>query len=401
MKRILYIQYTNPGGYPPLQHSSRILSEDGWSVLFLGTGSAGANDLRFPTTRNLTVRRMPFCTAGWQQKLHYVTFCLWTLVTALIWRPQWIYASDPLSCPVTCILNWLPGLRVLYHEHDSPPLNTRHSRFLAFVLRTRHWAAHHVDLCVLPNMKRLERFQAELGPLRCAACVWNCPAVSEAALEPRQPASIPIWALYHGSIVPDRLPLAVVDALALLGNTVSLRVVGYETVGSRGHVDALRRRAEELGILNRLEFLGALPQRTDLLLATARSDIGLALMPSASTDPNCQTMTGASNKAFDYLTCGLPVVVSDLPDWRQMFVDSGYGIACDPGDPRSIAAAIGWLVNHPDRMREMGESGRQRVLSEWNYENMFKPVLQQLSQPRTRTLAPIQADESAATRRLT
>jgi len=28
LKRILYIQYTNPAGYPPLEHSSRILAGD-------------------------------------------------------------------------------------------------------------------------------------------------------------------------------------------------------------------------------------------------------------------------------------------------------------------------------------------------------------------------------------
>jgi MFS family permease len=35
MARVLYIQYTNPAGYPPLQHSSRILASAGWQVLFL------------------------------------------------------------------------------------------------------------------------------------------------------------------------------------------------------------------------------------------------------------------------------------------------------------------------------------------------------------------------------
>lgn len=37
--RILYIQYTNPAGYPPLEHSSRILAQADWEVLFLGTGA--------------------------------------------------------------------------------------------------------------------------------------------------------------------------------------------------------------------------------------------------------------------------------------------------------------------------------------------------------------------------
>jgi hypothetical protein len=64
-----------------------------------------------------------------------------------------------------------------------------------------------------------------------------------------------------------------------------------------------------------------------------------------------------------------------------MFVAPGYGLACDPADPRSIAAAIGWLFEHPDEMRAMGEAGRRRILAEWNYENTFRPVFDCLSLP--------------------
>jgi glycosyltransferase involved in cell wall biosynthesis len=96
-------------------------------------------------------------------------------------------------------------------------------------------------------------------------------------------------------------------------------------------------------------------------------------------------MSGASNKAFDYLACGLPVLVSDLPDWRRMYVDTGVGLACDPDDPASIAAALQWFLDHPDKVRAMGERGRQRVLAEWNYEAQFAPVLSRLG---TRAGAP-------------
>src|SRR5262249_15965707 len=106
--RILYIQYTNPAGYPPLEHSSRILADAGWKVEFLGTGALGA-ELRFPPHPNITTRQMAFCPAGWRQKLHYFRFALWVLGWALWRRPRWVYASDLLSCPVALVLSFLPG----------------------------------------------------------------------------------------------------------------------------------------------------------------------------------------------------------------------------------------------------------------------------------------------------
>src|SRR5206468_3565164 len=120
VRRILYVQYTNPAGYPPLEHSSRILADAGWQVLFLGTGAHGANTLRFPSHPNIAVRQMPFCAAGWRQKVHYLGYCLWVLCWTVRWGPHWIYASDPLSCPIAVALSFLPGVRLIYHEHDSP-----------------------------------------------------------------------------------------------------------------------------------------------------------------------------------------------------------------------------------------------------------------------------------------
>jgi len=65
-KRILYIQYTNPAGYPPLEHSSRILAKEGWEVRFLGTGASGANALKFPPHPHITGYQIPFCHPGWR-----------------------------------------------------------------------------------------------------------------------------------------------------------------------------------------------------------------------------------------------------------------------------------------------------------------------------------------------
>jgi glycosyltransferase involved in cell wall biosynthesis len=195
----------------------------------------------------------------------------------------------------------------------------------------------------------------------------------------RSPAPAPdgvLRILYHGSIVPAQLPPTVLEALALLPSAVKLRIVGYETIGHRGYVHHLEETAHRLGLDSRFEYLGAVPSRRELYGLARECQIGIALFPRASTQP----MPGASNKPFDYMACGLPLVVSDLPDWRDMFVCPGYGLCCDPDQPESIAEALRWLVEHPAQARGMGEAGRLRIASEWNYETQFAPVLRQLEQ---------------------
>jgi len=163
---------------------------------------------------------------------------------------------------------------------------------------------------------------------------------------------------------------------------VTLTVVGYETTGARGYVDTLRSRARELGIGDRLEIAGTLALRSELIAMCRQHDVGLALMPLESGDPNMESMAGASNKPYDYLACGLALLVSALSDWEEMFVKPGYGISCDPSSPESLAAALGILAAQPETARIMGERGRQRVLREWNYEHQFQPIRDRLAGTR-------------------
>jgi glycosyltransferase involved in cell wall biosynthesis len=105
-------------------------------------------------------------------------------------------------------------------------------------------------------------------------------------------------------------------------------------------------------------------------------DVGLSFMPNSTADINMEAMTGASNKPFDYLACGLALLVSDLPNWREMFVTAGYAQCCNPDDAESIASAIIWFLDHPNQRRQMGRAGRQQVATYWNYETQFLPVLE-------------------------
>jgi len=372
--RILYIQYTNPGGYPPLEHSSRILADAGWEVLFLGTGALGAAALRFPPHPRITVRKLKFQNEGWRQKLHYVWFGLWCFVWALRSRPRWIYASDPLSCPVALCISGILGSRLIYHEHDSPARANKVSGFMRVCLTARRACARRAEICVIPNRKRALQFAAETTPTHRVEVVWNCPSRSEVVPAANRKVNQGLRLLYHGSIVPDRLPLSILDALTALPDDVTLTIVGYETKGSTGYLDALRDRARRLGILQRVQIMGP-AVRSELLNIARSCDVGLALLPITSEDGNFQAMTGASNKPFDYLACGLAVLVSDLPDWRELFVKPGYGLPCDPSQPESVAAAVRYFCDTPGAARRMGMKGQQRILSDWNYEAEFEKVL--------------------------
>src|SRR5262245_54172324 len=150
-RRILYVQYTDPAGYPPLEHSSILLAKQGWDIVVLGTGGAGKQHLEFPVQSRVRMQRIGFVEGGWRQKLQYLFFSLWAIYWTWRWRPKWVYASDPLVCPVVWWARKVFGTRVLYHEHDSPNFHEAHTWFMQKVLIYRGKLARDSELCVLPQ----------------------------------------------------------------------------------------------------------------------------------------------------------------------------------------------------------------------------------------------------------
>lgn len=377
-RRIVYFQYTDPAYYPSLEHSSQILAKNGWQILFLGTGSFGKEIFKFLDHSNIKVKKLRFCKSGWFQKFHYLGFCLWVIGWIIYWRPQWIYASDPLSCPLALILSYVFVSKMIYHEHDSPPVIPK-SVWTHFSLWARRRLALRAKLNILPNERRARQFRKETHTQKDVFWVWNCPLKEEACPQRLPHTDGNLRVLYHGSLVPARLPVMVLEALTVLPDKVKLSIVGYKTIGYPFYAKELQEKAVRLGIEPRVEFVGTFPERADLLQFCSQCDVGLALMPKNSSDWNEQAMEGASNKPFDYLARGLVLLVSDLAEWKELFVRPGYGLSCDPADSQSIALALGWFLEHPQERRIMGERGEQKIASNWNYETQFQPVLNLLN----------------------
>lgn len=375
--RVLYVQYTNPGVYPPLEHSAHILAEHGWKVGFLGVALSEGRQLQLAPHQRISVERLPHHAGRFRRRLRYFQYCAWVARTALRWRPHWLYASDALAA-LPALLARRCGASVLYHEHDAPDGRAGGSAFARLMLRARAALVARAELCVLPGDERAQPFLATF-PHRRPAIVWNCPLRDEVAAARTPLPTGTLRVLYHGSIVPARLPLSVIHALARLPGGVRLTIAGYPTLGFPDYVERLLGEAHALGIGDRVAYVGSPALRSDLLACAGACDLGLALMPRASADHNERTMfSGPSNKVFDYLARGLALLISDTPAWRELYVAPGYGLACDAEDPASIAAALAWCLDHPDELRTMGERGRQRVLDAWNYEAQFAPVLAQM-----------------------
>jgi glycosyltransferase involved in cell wall biosynthesis len=369
-RRVLFIQATEPAAYPPLIHASCLMAEAGWEVTFLAAPVADKRLELAPHPR-IHVRAIPPRPSHVMGKAAYARYTAAALWLALRWRPDVVYASDPLGAGPGLLAAKLARARLVYHEHDSPAPALLRSA----LARARTMAARQADLVIFPNEARARIAQGELGfSADRLRIVWNMPRLAELPILDIRPER-PLVLYYHGSITPDRLPLTVVEAVGRFCGRARLRIAGYEAPGAPGYVKRLVELGRRSGADGTVDYAGQVPARVDLVAAAAQADIGLALVPCHGSDLNLGHMTGASNKPFDYMAAGLALLVAERPDWRAMFAAPGYARTCDPADPASIAAAVAWYLDHPADRRAMGASGRARIEAEWNYDTAFAPVL--------------------------
>jgi glycosyltransferase involved in cell wall biosynthesis len=371
-RRVLFVQATDPGAYPPLIHVSTLMADAGWDVTFLSAPIA-RHRLDLPWHPRITVRAVNGRESHVMSNINYAIYTATAAGLALRLRSDVVYASDPLGAGPGLLAARLAGAQMIYHEHDTPQPGTLHP----ILARLRAAATRSARMIVFPNHQRARVAQNELNFAdNRLHIVWNVPRRTEltacaAIAEP------PLIVYYHGSISPERLPESVALAVRRMAGRARLRIAGYEAPSARGYVRHLVGSDSGAAAANPVEYIGMVP-RADLLMEAARAHVGLALMPCRSDDLNMRHMTGASNKPFDYMAAGLALLVSDLPDWKTMFVDPGFALACNPLDADSISMALSWFIDHPERRQAMAVRARNKIKAEWNYDTQFRAVLKSL-----------------------
>lgn len=373
--KALFIQVTQPGAYPPLVNAAHLMVEAGWKVTFLASPIIDSK-LKVPRIEGIDVIEMAERQSHIINKSHYLQYCIRSVNLALKIRPKVVYASDPIGAFPGLLAATACGAKLVYHEHDSP---NSESELNKLFFRARRAAFARAALIIFPNPERAklaqEQSKFDTGKLRIA---WNVPRLKELPLITEREEK-PFIVYYHGSINRDRPSHAVLEAVASFNGAARLDVAGYESPDSHGYVNELISRWNRAGF-EVIRFLGE-HQHSDLLTLASRCHAGLALMPLNTDNVNIKHLVGASNKAFDYMAAGLPLIVSDLPEWRTRFVEPGYGLYCNPHSANSIKTILTLLIQNPKLANDMSSRCRSMIEKHWNYEAAFEHILNELQQP--------------------
>lgn len=166
--------------------------------------------------------------------------------------------------------------------------------------------------------------------------------------------------VYQGGITKLRGVKQIISSLEYIGEGIELLLFGKWEVG-------FQEECQKLAGWKKTKYLGVVRQE-ELYGYGKSADIGIInYLPSPNNDDSLP------NKPFEYMACGLPIIMSDFPHWKEMF--KSCALFSDPDDPEQIAKNIEILVKNPNLRRKMGNNGRKLVEKEYNWEKESKKLI--------------------------
>jgi glycosyltransferase involved in cell wall biosynthesis len=169
--------------------------------------------------------------------------------------------------------------------------------------------------------------------------------------------------LYQGGLQQGRGLESLIDAAVLVPDAYFVFIGG-------GRLEPnLKERSRALGLDERVYFIPTVSLR-DLPSYTASADIGV--QPIENTCLN--HFSTDSNKLFEYMMSGLPVVATDLPEIRKIINRNDFGLLVKSGNIEELANALRTLLGNDELRRTLGDNAR-KAASEINWDSQANKLV--------------------------
>jgi len=124
----------------------------------------------------------------------------------------------------------------------------------------------------------------------------------------------------------------------------------------------LRQCAQDLGLTNRIEFIGY------------TEDIP-RLLSHATFLVHTADHEGCPNVVMEAMACGRAVVSTDVGDVPYLVEDGKTGFVVRRGDDTTLVARMATLITQSDLCRQMGEAGRVKAEREFGLDRLLVETL--------------------------
>jgi len=167
--------------------------------------------------------------------------------------------------------------------------------------------------------------------------------------------------IYAGGLTRIRGIKEIIQSLLFLQGKAELWLLG------KWEDNNFKKECENLDGWMYVKYLGfKLP--TEVYGYMKVADLGVALLY-----PVKNYLDSLPVKCFEYMACGIPMVISDFPYWKKLFRD--YALFANPKDPQDIANKIKVFIDDEELRDKIGKAGMLAVQNEYSWEAESKKLL--------------------------
>ena len=272
------------------------------------------------------------------------------------------HIHDPELLPFALKLKRM-GKRVVFDSHELTREQIRIKPYLkkwaaaaisGFYGAYEDYVLRRIDAVIFPCTIE-GRFPL---PGKERVCIDNFPRLGE-IYERYDPDAVkePDSVCIVGSLTEDRG----IRHMALAADRAGCRLV----LGGGFAPESFGEEMREMARTHDIELLGLL-DRDKVIAVLRRCLIGADPILNVGQYDMLDNM---STKVYEYMAMGLPVILTRNRYNAKMVETYHFGICVDPENIDEFAAAIRYLLDHPEEARQMGENGRRAVKEHFSWEN--------------------------------
>lgn len=282
---------------------------------------------------------------------------------------------DPELVTIGLMLK-LSGKRVIYDSHEDVPLQILSKEWLGDFF-IRKIISSLFNAFEKSSARKFDGVVTVTEGIKDKFTSCNTELIRNLPIKDMIDAAVPVQiekqktvVIYAGGLTRMRGIRELIDAIGLIGGDVELWLLGkFDSTD-------FQKECQSLDGWQYTRYFG-LKSMKEAYSYMKCADIGFCTLY-----PEENYLSSLPVKAFEYMACGLPMVMSDFPYWVDIFKDCSVFV--NPKDSNGIAKKIKYLMGNKERANEMGLNGASLVGSKYSWEaesrvliNLYNRILQQ------------------------
>jgi len=167
--------------------------------------------------------------------------------------------------------------------------------------------------------------------------------------------------IYAGGLTRIRGIKEIIQAMEYIDNKDELWILG------KWQSEKFKKECENLIGWKYTKYLG-LVSLEEVFRYMKIADIGISTLY-----PVKNYLISLPIKVFEYMACSLPMVISNFPFWQEIFRDCALFV--NPYNSKDIAKKISYLLDNPNKAKELGKKGRKLIKDRYSWEEESKKLL--------------------------